>query len=72
MSINTDINKIQQKINELDIDNARQKRATLLLSKEIGAISTKTSINKNIFGVILKKSQDATNILKRAREQTKL
>jgi kinesin family protein 5 len=60
-NLNQSLNK---RINELELDNSRTKRVSTILQKETHTIKKEAPINKNIFGVILKKTDN--NIIKQA------
>lgn len=62
---------IQKKLNEIELDHSRVKRQSILLQKEVQSIKKEAPLNKNIFGVLLKKTGDNNNFLKSAIQETK-
>jgi len=63
--------KLQNRVNELEIDVTHVRRESRVLQKEVGTINNKATISKNIFGVILKKTDGSGLHIKQAKEETK-
>jgi kinesin family member 5 len=62
---------LQKRLNEVELDHSRVKRQSIILQKEVQSIKKEAPLNKNIFGVLLKKTGDTNNFLKSAIQETK-